>query len=303
MENNQQKMMDILFSNRKSMFFYWNCVQASWQVFGDYIPKMNSKKANPLKALIEEELILPEDRNIFQIYLTRIEKGLQEGMPEDSLEIQCHVKSREGYQWYKINCRFRKDEQDRIMEAAGFLEPMSAIEIMQKNQLMRLNMDRNPQVFATAIREQFAKYPQDKFAFIQFDVEKFKMINELYGDEFGTEVLGNILNTLKGICNKEQLFARLSADLFLVVTRYEEEKELVEFIHYLEENLNHYKDVSYSFAFGVYLVTDKTMETRHMGDFASLARKSIKGNALQNIAFFQESLKSTLCSRKFVECI
>ena len=123
-------MMDILFSNRKSMFFYWNCVQASWQVFGDYIPKMNSKKANPLKALIEEELILPEDRNIFQIYLTRIEKGLQEGMPEDSLEIQCHVKSREGYQWYKINCRFRKDEQDRIMEAAGFLEPMSAIEIM-----------------------------------------------------------------------------------------------------------------------------------------------------------------------------
>lgn len=301
MENNQQKMMDILFSNRKSVFFYWNCVQASWQVLGDYIPKMNSKKANPLKALIEEELILPEDRNIFQIYLTRIEKGLQEGMPEDSLEIQCHVKSREGYQWYKINCRFRKDEQERIMEAAGFLEPMSAIEIMQKSQLARLTMDRNPQVFATAIREQFAKYPQDKFAFIQFDVEKFKMINELYGEEFGTEVLGNILNTLKGICNKEQLFARLSADLFLVVTRYEEETELIEFIHYLEENLNHYKDVTYSFAFGVYLVTDKTMETRHMGDSASLARKSIKGNALQNIAFFKESLKSTLYSRKFIE--
>ncbi len=301
MENHQQKILDVLFANRKNMFFYWDCVQASWQVFGECIPKMNSKAANPLKALLENQLILPEDRNIFQTYLTRIENGVQEGMPEDSLEVQCHVKSKEGYQWYKINCYFKKDKQGRIVEAAGILEPMSAIEIMQKSQLARLTMDRNPQVFATAIREQFAKYPQDKFAFIQFDVEKFKMINELYGEEFGTEVLGNILNTLKGICSKEQLFARLSADLFLVVTRYEEEKELIEFIHYLEENLNHYKDVTYSFAFGVYLVTDKTMETRHMGDSASLARKSIKGNALQNIAFFQESLKSTLYSRKFIE--
>ncbi|MBD5466106.1 MAG: diguanylate cyclase [Lachnospiraceae bacterium] len=299
MEHNQKKIMEILFSNRKSVFFYWDCAQVSWQVYGDYIPKMDSEKDNPLKALMQEGLILSEDRNVFQTYLTQIEKGLHYGMPEDSLEIQCHIKSREGYQWYNVDCRFLKDEKNRIMEIAGFLEPMSAIEIMQKNQLMRLTMDRNPQVFANAIREQFARYPQEKFAFVQFDIDKFRMINELHGDEFGTEVLGNILNTLKGICNKEQLFARLSADLFLVVTRYKEEEELVEFIHYLEEHLDHYKDVHYTLAFGVYLVTDKTMETRHMGDSASLARKSIKGNALQNIAFFNKSLKGTLYSRKW----
>ncbi|MBD5544688.1 MAG: GGDEF domain-containing protein [Lachnospiraceae bacterium] len=301
MENNQQKMMNILFSNKKNMFFYWNCVKDFWQVFGDYISKMNSEKSNPLKALMEEELILPEDRNVFQAYLFQIEKGLEAGIPESSLEIQCHIKSREGYQWYSINCRFLKDEQNRIIEIAGFLEPMSAVEIMQKKQQVLLTMDRTPQVLAKAVREQFSKYPQEKFAFIQLDVERFKMINELYGDAFGTEVLGNILSTLKGICSKEQLYTRLSADLFLVVTRYKEEKELVEFIHYMEENLNHYKDVSYAIAFGVYLVSDKTMEIRHMADSAALARKSIKGNALQNIAFYSEDMKSVLYSRKFIE--
>lgn len=301
MENYQQKIMDILFSNRKSVFFYWDCVNNFWKVFGDYIPRMDSEKNNPLKALMEEDLILPEDRSVFKLHMLQIEKGLQDGILEDNLEVQCHIKSREGYQWYKINCRFLKDGQNRIVEMAGSMEPMSAIEIMQKNQLQHLTMDRNPQVFAGAVREQFAKYPDGKFAFIQFDVEKFKMINELYGDEFGTEVLGNILSTLKVICHKEQLYARLSADLFMIVTKYDEEKDLIEFIHYLEENLNHYKDVNYQLAFGVYLVADKTIETRHMGDSASLARKSIKGNALQNIGFFKEDLKTTLYSRKFIE--
>lgn len=302
MEDKKQKIIDILFSNKNNIFFYWDCFNNTWEIFGDDILKIISDDLNPLEALLENGIIMPEDRNIFQIFMTHIEKGIQEGIEEDNLELQCHIKTRtKEYQWYKINCQFRKDGQNQIKEIACIMESMSAIEIMQKEQLLNLTMDRNPQVFANAIREQFLKYPDEKFAFIQFDVEKFKMINELYGDEFGTEVLQNICTTLKTLCNEEQLFARLSADLFMVVTRYTEEDELLNFIRFLERNLNHYKEAHYELAFGVYLVKDKTMETRHMGDSASLARKSIKGNALQNIAFFEENLKSTLYSRKFIE--
>ena len=302
MEDKKQKIIDILFSNKNNIFFYWDCSNNKWEIFGDDILKIISDDVNPLEALLENGIIMPEDRNIFQIFMTHIEKGIQEGIEEDNLELQCHIKTRtKEYQWYKINCQFRKGRQNQIKEIACIMESMSAIEIMQKEQLLNLTMDRNPQVFANAIREQFLKYPDEKFAFIQFDVEKFKMINELYGDEFGTEVLQNICTTLKTLCNEEQLFARLSADLFMVVTRYTEEDELLNFIRFLERNLNHYKEAHYELAFGVYLVKDKTMETRHMGDSASLARKSIKGNALQNIAFFEENLKSTLYSRKFIE--
>lgn len=302
MEDKKQKIIDILFSNKNNIFFYWDCSNNTWEIFGDDILKIISDDLNPLEALLENGIIMPEDRNIFQIFMTHIEKGIQEGIEEDNLELQCHIKTRtKEYQWYKINCQFRKDRQNQIKEIACIMESMGAIEIMQKEQLLNLTMDRNPQVFANAIREQFLKYPDEKFAFIQFDVEKFKMINELYGDEFGTEVLQNICTTLKTLCNEEQLFARLSADLFMVVTRYTEEDELLNFIRFLERNLNHYKEAHYELAFGVYLVKDKTMETRHMGDSASLARKSIKGNALQNIAFFEENLKSTLYSRKFIE--
>ncbi|MBQ7066221.1 MAG: EAL domain-containing protein [Lachnospiraceae bacterium] len=297
----QQKMMNILFSDPKSMFFYWNCKENSWQVFGDYISRMVSDTENPLQVLLVKDLVLPEDKNVFEIFMSQIEKGIKIGIEEHKLEVQCHLNCKEGFQWYKIITRFIKNEQKQIVEMAGSLEPMTDIEIMQKKQMVHITMDRNPQVFSAAVREQFAKYPDDNFAFIQFDVEKFKMINELYGEDVGTEVLANILDTLKSLCNKEQLYARLSADLFMVVTKYQDEKQLVEFIHYLESHLDHYKDIHYRLAFGVYLVTEKTTEIRHMGDSASLARKTIKGNALQNIAFYKEDLKSTLYSRKFVE--
>lgn len=297
----QQKMMNILFSDPKSMFFYWNCKENSWQVFGDYISRMVSDTENPLQVLLVKDLVLPEDKNVFEIFMSQIEKGIKIGIEEHKLEVQCHLNCKEGFQWYKIITRFIKNEQKQIVEMAGSLEPMTDIEIMQKKQMVHITMDRNPQVFSAAVREQFAKYPDDNFAFIQFDVEKFKMINELYGEDVGTEVLANILDTLKSLCNKEQLYARLSADLFMVVTKYQDEKQLVEFIHYLESHLDHYKDIHYRLAFGVYLVTEKTTEIRHMGDSASLARKTIKGNALQNIAFYKEDLKSILYSRKFVE--
>lgn len=297
----QQKMMNILFSDPKSMFFYWNCKENSWQVFGDYISRMVSDTENPLQVLLVKDLVLPEDKNVFEIFMSQIEKGIKIGIEEHKLEVQCHLNCKEGFRWYKIITRFIKNEQKQIVEMAGSLEPMTDIEIMQKKQMVHITMDRNPQVFSAAVREQFAKYPDDNFAFIQFDVEKFKMINELYGEDVGTEVLANILDTLKSLCNKEQLYARLSADLFMVVTKYQDEKQLVEFIHYLESHLDHYKDIHYRLAFGVYLVTEKTTEIRHMGDSASLARKTIKGNALQNIAFYKEDLKSTLYSRKFVE--
>ena len=297
----QQKMMNILFSDPKSMFFYWNCVENSWQVTGDYIPEMISDTENPLEILIKKELILPEDRNVFEIYMSQAEKGIKEGLKEDKLEIQCRLNSEEGFKWYRITSRFIKNELGQIQEMAGHLEPMTDIEIMQKQQIVHMTMDRNPQVFAQAVKKQFAKYPDDHFAFIQFDVEKFKMINELYGEDVGTEVLDNILNTLKSLCNEEQIYCRLSADIFMVVTKYQDEKQIVEFIHCLESHLDHYKDIRYRLAFGVYLVTDKTMQIRYMGDSAALARKSIKGNALQNVAFYKEDLKSTLYSRKFVE--
>ncbi|MBD5500590.1 MAG: diguanylate cyclase, partial [Lachnospiraceae bacterium] len=51
-------------------------------------------------------------------------------------------------------------------------------------------------------------------AFIQFDIRKFKIINDVYGEKFGDQVLDFIINQLKEICHEKQLFINLRSDVF-----------------------------------------------------------------------------------------
>jgi len=137
--------------------------------------------------------------------------------------------------------------------------------------------------------------------FIQFDIRKFKIVNDLYGEKFGDQILDFIKRQLKEICHEEQYFINLRSDVFMVVTEYDKEEDLVEFIKRLDARINKYKDVKLQMSYGVYTVEDKKMELRQMEDRAAMARKAAKGNILTNILFYKEQFKESLYNRKFIE--
>ena len=59
--------------------------------------------------------------------------------------------------------------------------------------------------------------------------------------------------------------------------------------------------MSYSFAFGVYFINNKSLPSRMMGDAAAIARIKIKGNALENIGYYTENQKIEIKVRKEIE--
>lgn len=140
-----------------------------------------------------------------------------------------------------------------------------------------------------------------EIGFIQFDVRKFKIINDLYGEKFGNEVLDFIIRGLKESCHEGQFFVNLRSDVFMVVTEYEEEEELVEFIRQLDGKINSFKNVKLQMAYGVYTIEDREMEQRQMEDRAAMARKAAKNNIVTNVLFYKEQFKDTLYNRKFIE--
>lgn len=140
-----------------------------------------------------------------------------------------------------------------------------------------------------------------KIGFIQFDVRRFKIINDLYGEKFGDEVLFFIKDNLKELCNDRQFFLNLRSDVFMVVTEYDDDKELMDFIREIEEVSASFKDVKLQLAFGVYSVDDKDMEIRQMEDRAAMARTAAKENVVSNVVFYEEQFKELLYTRKFIE--
>ncbi len=142
---------------------------------------------------------------------------------------------------------------------------------------------------------------QKGIAFIQFDIRRFKIINDLYGEKFGDEVLDFIINQLAQICHKEQFFVNLRSDVFMIVTEYDREEELTGLIRELERRIDDYREVKIHVSFGIYTVEDRRMEVRQMQDRASMARKAAKDSLLTNVVFYKEQFKENLYNRKFIE--
>lgn len=141
----------------------------------------------------------------------------------------------------------------------------------------------------------------ENIGFIQFDIRKFKIVNDLYGENFGDAILDFIRKQLKESCRNDQYFINLRSDVFMVVTEYEKEEELIDFINRLDKKISCFKDVKLHMSYGVYTIEDKNMELRQMEDRAAMARKAAKQNVLTNILFYKEQFKDTLYNRKFIE--
>lgn len=138
-------------------------------------------------------------------------------------------------------------------------------------------------------------------AFIQFDIRRFKIINDLYGERFGDEVLYFIRSQLRNICSDRQYFLNLRSDVFMIVTEFSTEEGLLKFVHGVDDAISTFKSVQIQLSYGIYIVEDRNMEQRQMEDRAAMARKSAKKEVVSNIIFYQTQFKELLYSRKFIE--
>ena len=157
-------------------------------------------------------------------------------------------------------------------------------------------------MFYQSVRKMLTDEAGETFAFVRFDIDRFKMINNFYGIREGDNVLRSIAAELRRISKKYEKFVygRLENDIFAVCMPYEEDNiELL--ANALQLNLKKLnKDYNIKVSCGVYVINDYNMDVSEMYDRALLAAKSCKGKFVQNIAYYDESMIENMRQEQFI---
>ncbi len=86
----------------------------------------------------------------------------------------------------------------------------------------------NRRAFSEIVEKFMNQYTSDRtdFALLMIDIDKFKLINDLYGHEFGDLVLTKISYILKHVASDNSVVFRFGGDEFVILHQHKNEAEL-----------------------------------------------------------------------------
>ncbi len=145
-------------------------------------------------------------------------------------------------------------------------------------------------------------FQRRKYAVINFDINRFKVINDAYGYQKGDEILKDIYNVIKKWSRPGEPYTRYAADQFYIMTSFHENDELVDRIYDLDHRLHNLKFTSSTkIYYGIYHITERQDSIDHMGEFSSIAKNNIKGSTKGIIAFFDDAARDRLLEEEEIE--
>lgn len=152
------------------------------------------------------------------------------------------------------------------------------------------------------VKNAVAEDNEKKYALILFDIEKFKIVNELYGFDFADEVLEFIAFNMRNIFKETSaVICHFMSDFFGIFTEYDSEEDLIEMVKQISSKTSLYKNVPVSLSFGIHKIRDRSLSPRLICDYANMAKKTVKGNRIVNYAFYTEKIKNRILEDKYIE--
>lgn len=150
----------------------------------------------------------------------------------------------------------------------------------------------NREAFCASAERTIRQTPQTRFEIICIDIERFKLINELYGREQGDLLLKYVAEQLKCLVREETHIAgNLRDDVFaLCIPAYEEEVTVERILRIFSDKPLNSQAVP---AVGVYRMDAEEPAAGSMCDRALMALNSIKGND-HHVAVYREGMRENL---------
>lgn len=280
-----------------AIYFYADLKQQSFTVEENNIlpNELNPENHDILRALCNSSCLEETEKKKVQNLYARIKQGMQEPINMKELETWAHIETKTGkVEPMAILCYLETDENGLVTEYVGLIRPLRKQEVQDREILLAFSNDKNPSIYIKRIAEFQTAHPEKQYAYIQFDIRKFKYINEKYGSDTGDAILNYISEILSSMCDENHLYCRLAADIFQVVTYYHSREEIVDFIEKLDKQIRKFGNIKFGLTYGVNIVPGTSTAYRKNGDEAALARAKGKNTILNKVVFYEDTLMNTV---------
>lgn len=211
--------------------------------------------------------------------------------------------------WFSLNALKYKEEDGvpvyRIVNIDVTESRENELLIEQKNEELRYLLEHdaltglyNRSTFCRKTADFLRQNPNGTYNMVQFDIERFKVINELYGNFMGDRILLLIAEGLQKCLKDKGTYGRLEADHFAVCLPAGTE-ELQYVREQMDKSLASVKiEQKINLYYGVYTVEDRDMSVDLMCDRANLALRTVKGNSNRSYAVYNDELHQVVLSEQ-----
>lgn len=149
--------------------------------------------------------------------------------------------------------------------------------------------------FIDRVSRTLEQNPEADFTMVCTDIKDFKLVNELFGEKRGDEILIQIAEILMSKTSKGTIYGRLGTDRFAIFMRTElyHEEMYIEYVKQLSKLASN--DVYHMIIHvGVYKSVNKKHSIATMCDHALLAINKIKDDYQQVVAYYDDALSQNI---------
>ncbi len=223
-------------------------------------------------------------------------------------EVTCRfIDKHDNVLWYKITIQIMRDADGTNVRAIGTIKDVDTVTRTFEELRYRADYDvltglpNSARFFMDAARL-IQDNPDEKYAIVVFDVEKFKMINDLFDMNMGDRVLVHIGDVLRTRLPEEALYARIHSDVFCMCYSYRNRGDVIKQIEKIRKVI-YINDFSFDVntSYGIYLPDKSDVPINLMCDRAMLAGKTVKGNVLKFCAFYDEQYRENIIKNREIE--
>ncbi|MBR3809395.1 MAG: EAL domain-containing protein [Clostridia bacterium] len=202
------------------------------------------------------------------------------------------------YEWFRLALTIHIENGIKTRAILTFNNINSEMEAIKKLEIFssidRLTKIPNRNTFVEKTQSIIEANSDIKFAIVRFDIESFKIINQLFGTSEGDSILKFIAVKLQEIIEpiKNGTYCRITSDLFAFSVPYESEELLNSIIDTLVAAVKMYPlNFDITLSFGIYIAENSEYSVRHMLDRAGVAQKATKNNYKSHVSYFDEALR------------